>query len=485
MRMLHRISIIALAVLILITGDTSLTAQQHASLASSGQPPLAHIAQLIPEAQDWLINLVRIDTTNPPGGELEAAKYVAQILERENIPSEVIELAPGRGVAIGRLQAGPLPDSSRALLLLGHLDVVGVDRPKWTQDPFGAAMAGGYLYGRGAVDDKAMVAANLATIVALKRSGVRLNRDVIFLASADEEEFGPASIKVLIEKHWDKIACAYAINEGGRVVMRDGKVHHVAIQTSEKVPRNVSVIASGSSGHASIARRDNAIARLATALQKISTLQTPAQPSTVTRRYFEQLARIEDEEIAKWMRALEMPERADLAARRLSDHSPLWNSMLRDSITPTELRAGIRSNVVPSDAWANLNIRLLPGNSLGPVLLQMEKLVNDPLVQFRPEAETGSSAPDSSHTSELYQLIERKVTEQFPDAIAVPFLSTGATDSSQLRLHNVQAYGLLPFPLTEADESRIHGDDERIPLASFQSGTEFLYSIVREFVAAN
>ena len=209
--------------------------------------------------------------------------------KKKTFPAEVVEIAPGRAVAIGRLQAGPLPDPSKALLLIGHLDVAGVDKSKWSVDPFGAVMKDGYLYGRGTLDDKGMVVANLATMVALKRGGARLTRDVIFLADDEEEQFGPAGIKVLVDKYWDKIACAFAINEGGRVTLRDGKVQSVAIQTSEKVPVNVAVIATGTPGHGSLPRPDNALVHLAAAIEKIGAMEITLQPTTIVRRYFEQL----------------------------------------------------------------------------------------------------------------------------------------------------------------------------------------------------
>src|ERR1035437_5491733 len=300
--------------------------------APAAQPDLASLAG---EAQGWLADLIRINTTNPPGNELAAAKYVAGILQKEGIPNEVLEVAPGRGVVVGRLQAGPLPDAANALLLDAHLDVVGVDASKWTVDPFAAVVRDGFLYGRGSVDDKGMLAANLATIVALKRSAARLGRDVIFLATADEEQGGAASIKLVIEKYWDKIACAYAINEGGRVLLKDGKVQYIGIQASEKVPYNVTVTATGTSGHASVPRADNSVVHLAAAIAKLGAYQTPAQPNTITRRFFEQLAKVEDDETGKWMRALEQPERSDQAAKHLSEQSPVWNSMLRDTIAPT------------------------------------------------------------------------------------------------------------------------------------------------------
>jgi acetylornithine deacetylase/succinyl-diaminopimelate desuccinylase-like protein len=466
-------------------------AQIGAASAAPGTAPSAAPAMpqdtlnhLVTEAQGWLGDLIRIDTTNPPGNELAAAKYVAAVLQKENIPVEVIEIAPGRGVAIAELQAGPLRDPSKALLLVAHLDVVGVDKSKWSVDPFGGVVKEGYLYGRGAIDDKGMLAANLATMVELKRAGVRLNRDVIFLADDDEEQGGAASIKLVIDKYWDKIGCAFAINEGGRVIVKNGKVQYVGIQASEKVSYDVAVIATGPSGHGSMPRPDNSVVHLAAAVQKLGTMETPVQLMTITRRYFEQLAQVEDDDTGKWMRALETPERFELAARRLSDMSPMWNSMLRDSIAPTELRAGVRANVVPSESWANLNIRLLPGNPISGVIAQMQKVVNDPQIKFEIQPDSGQSAPPSSLTSELYQAIERAVPQQFAGAAVVPFLSTGATDSAELRLHSVQSYGLLPFPLTEADEQRMHADDERISLSSFRTGIEFLYRTIHDFVAA-
>jgi acetylornithine deacetylase/succinyl-diaminopimelate desuccinylase-like protein len=450
------------------------------------QTPLAQpdLDKLATEAQGWLADIVRINTVNPPGNEAGVAKYIAAIFQKEGISNEVLEMAPGRSIVIARLQAGPLPDSANALLLVAHQDTVGVDAKKWTVDPFGAVIRTGYLYGRGSIDDKAMLAANVAAMVALKRTGARLGRDVIFLATDDEEQGGAASIKAVIEKYWDKIACAYALNEGGRVMVKDGKVQYVGIQTSEKVSYNVMVTASGTSGHASMPRPDNAIMHLAAAIQKLGTYQVPVQSNTIVERYFEQLAKIEqDDEIAKWMRALEQPERADLAVMHLSEMSPLWGSMLRDSIAPTMLQAGVSANVIPSEATVNLNVRMLPGHSIYELIGQFGKIVNDPQIRFQLAPDQGENAPPSDMTSSLYQTIARITPQDFPGAIALPFLSPEATDSASLRLHQVQAYGLEPFPLTEADDERMHGDDERIPLDSFHKGVAFLYHVVSDFAS--
>jgi len=474
--MLHR------AVRIIFTVALALAA----GAGAQAQAPMAKpdLSKLADEAQVWLSDMVRINSVNPPGNEAVVAKYISAIFQKEGISSEVIEMAPGRSIVIARLQAGPLADPSNALLLLAHQDTVGVDSARWTVDPFSANIRDGYMYGRGSIDDKAMLAANIATMVELKRTNARLARDVIFLATDDEEQGGSASIKVTIQKYWDKIACAYSLNEGGRVMVQDGKVQYVGVQASEKVAYNVTVTATGTSGHGSLPKPDNAVVHLAAAIQKLGTFQVPAQPSTITLRYFEQLAKVEDDEIAKWMRALEQPERADLAVRHLSDESPMWNSMLRDTIAPTMLQAGVRVNVVPSVATANLNVRMLPGHSIEELMGQFTKIVNDPQIRFQLAPDSGENAPPSDLTTPLYQTIERLTPQEFPGAITVPLLGTGATDSASLRLHKVQAYGLEPFPMIESDSSRVHGDDERIPVDSFHKGVVFLYHVVSDFASS-
>lgn len=480
--MIRRACVLAVAMALSITEVPPCAGQ--ALFAAPAPAQAADVAKISEEAIAWLADLIRIDTTNPPGNELAAARYIAGVLEREGIRAEVIESAPGRGVVIARLQAGALPDPSRALLLLGHIDVVGVEREKWTVDPFGGVVKDGYLWGRGTLDDKGMTIANLAVMVALKRSGARLDRDVIFLAEGDEEGGGEDGINFVINKHWEKIAAAFALNEGGRVGLKDGKVQSVAVQASEKIPVNVDVVATGPSGHASMPRADNPVVHLAAAVAKIGGYVPPPKPNTITRRYFEQLAKAEEPELAKWMRALETPERMQQAARRLSEASPVWNSMLRNSIAPTILKGGIRSNVVPSEARATLNIRLLPGESIQELVEELRKLVNDPQIRFEIQPATRQPSPPSSLDTDLYRAVEAASSRIFPQAVVMPFMSTGATDSAQLRLRNVQAYGVLPFPLTEEDVQRMHADNERIPLDAFRKGIEFLHEVVRGFAVS-
>ena len=448
-------------------------------------PPRWDTSAIAKEAQGWLADLIKINTSNPPGNEQIAAMYIMGILAKEGIKAEILDMAPGRSAVVARLRSSAVAQPSRALLLVAHLDTVPVEKSRWSVDPFGAVVKDGYLYGRGAIDDKGMVAANLAVFISLKRSMVRLNRDVIFLATDDEETSGEASIRMLIAKHWEKIAAGFAINEGGNVFIKNGKVQYAGVQADEKVAANIAVIARGTSGHASQPTKDNAVVHLAAAVAKIGTYSAPVHLTSIVRRYFEGLAALEDDDIGKWMRSMETSDRGEHAQRVISDASPLWNAMLRDTIAPTVLTAGVANNVIPAEARANLNVRLLPGDSISTVVNDLNKLVNDPLVRLEVQPNAGLTAPSSSLESEFYGVISKVVSREFGGAPTLPFQSTWLTDSAQLRLHQVQALGLVPFPLTQDDLKRMHGDDERIPVAAFDKGVDVLAKIVNEFAVAH
>jgi len=477
-------SILTIALLssLLIPKLSAQVSQKSAPPGIPQAPPLVgDTSTLARQAQEWLVELVKINTTNPPGNELAAAKYIAGVLAKDGINAELLDLAPGRSAVVARLRSSAVADPSRALLLVAHMDVVGVDRSKWSVDPFGGVIKDGYLWGRGSIDDKSMVAANLAAFLAMKRGGVRLNRDIIFLATADEEQFGDASLRMIIARFWDKIASGFAINEGGQVVLKNGKVEYVGVQVSEKVSINVNLTATGKGGHSSTPSKDNPVVHLAAAVEKIGNYNTPVHLTSIVRRYFEALAPLEDDETSKWMRVIDTPDRGEHALRYLADANPMWNSMMRDTIAPTVFQAGFRANVIPSDAHAVINVRLVPGDTIDVLVNDLKKLVNDPTIKFDIQPEGGFAAPNSSLENDFYSLLTRVTAREFGGAPVIPFMSTGATDSAQLRLHNVQAYGLRPIPLTEADLMRVHGDEERLPLASFAKGVDCLTRIVAEF----
>ena len=482
------VKVLALGALSLAISASGASAQMPGPgqpVAARTTPSFGDSSALAREATGWLADLIKINTTNPPGNEEAAAKYIAGILQKEGIAAELLPLAPGRSALVARLNASSIADPSKALLLVAHMDVVGVEKAKWSVDPLGSVPKDGYIYGRGAVDDKGMLAANMAAFISLKRANARLNRDVIFLATDGEEGHDETSIRNLIAKYWDKIAAKYAINEGGNVYVKNGRVQYVAVQASEKVSMNVIVTAKGTGGHASIPLKDNAVTHLSAAIEKIGNYSAPVHFTTIVRRYFEGIAPLQDDDLAKWIRSLDTPDRGEHAARVISDSNPMWNAMLRDTISPTMLNAGVRPNVIPSEARATLNVRLLPGNTITAVLGELNKLVNDPQVKLELEPDAGLAAPDSSLETEFYAAIVKASAEEFGGAPVLPYQSTWATDSAQLRLHNVQSYGLVPFPLTEEDIKRMHGDDERIPASAFAKGVGLLVRLMNEFAVAH
>jgi acetylornithine deacetylase/succinyl-diaminopimelate desuccinylase-like protein len=445
------------------------TKAQEPDWAAARQETLAHLQAMI-----------RMNTVNPPGNELQVARYLDSTLKAAGIETHLFEPTPGRGALVARIKGN---GSKRPVMIMGHMDVVGVERGHWSVDPFAAEIKGEYLYGRGAIDDKGMLAANLETMLLLKRhvvdKGGTLSRDVIFVANSDEEQSGEWGMGWLIANHPELIKAEFALNEGGRVRIVGGKRLYVAVQNTEKVPHTVTLTAHGPGGHASIPLAGNAILRLARALAKISDYREPVQVNPTTREFFSRLAAVwqnRDERMAM-ADVASLDARRQLRGARVLGRTAVFDAVLRNGISATLLQSGIRSNVIPTDATATLNIRTLPGQSIDGVVKRLERLVNDSLVDFTITSR-GTDAPASDFGSPMFAAIRESASALDPSLATVPYLSTGATDSARLRAWGMQAFGLLPFPLNQDDEERMHGNDERIPLASLEFGTKLVYGAV-------
>lgn len=432
------------------------------------------------ETLDHLQAMIRMNTVNPPGNELQVAKYLDSTMRAAGIETHLFEPAPGRGSLVAVLKGN---GSKKPVLIMGHMDVVGVERDKWTVDPFAAVIEDGYLYGRGAIDDKGMLAANLETMLLLKRNvidkGGTLSRDVIFVANSDEEAGGDFGMGWLIDHHPDLIKAEFALNEGGRTRIVNGKRLYVAVQNTEKVSHVVTVSARGPGGHASVPLTGNAIFRLGRALAKIGEHSEPVVIKPTTREFFAQLGKV-------WPNADERRAMADVAssdAARVKrgaavlSRTPVFNAVLRNGISATMIDGGIRTNVIPTDASAKLNVRTLPGESIDGLVARLRKVVSDSLVSIE-VTERGEDSPASDFHSPMFEAIRASVESLDPSMTVVPYLSTGATDSARLRTWGMQAFGLLPFPLNQDDEDRMHGNMERIPLASLDFGTRMIYGAV-------
>jgi acetylornithine deacetylase/succinyl-diaminopimelate desuccinylase-like protein len=459
----------AAALMTLASAPLSSTAAQGPDWAAARQETLEHLQAMI-----------RMNTVNPPGNELQVARYLDSTFKAAGIETHLFEPTAGRGAVVARLKGN---GSKQPVLIMGHMDVVGVERAHWSVDPFAAEIKGDYLYGRGAIDDKGMLAANLETMLLLKRNvidkGGTLSRDVIFVANADEEQSGEWGMGWLIANHPELIRAEIALNEGGRVRIVGGKRLYVAVQNTEKVPHTVTVTAHGPGGHASVPLPGNAILRLGRALAKISDYREPVQVNPTTREFFQRLSAVwptRDERAAMADVASSDPRRVQRGARVLG-RTAVFDAVLRNGISATILQGGIRSNVIPTDATATLNIRTLPGQSIDGVVARLKRVVNDSLVEFT-IASRGTDAPSSDFASPMFAAIQESARALDPSLITVPYLSTGATDSARLRAWGIQAFGLLPFPLNQDDEERMHGNDERIPLASLEFGTKLVYGAV-------
>jgi acetylornithine deacetylase/succinyl-diaminopimelate desuccinylase-like protein len=450
--------------------------------SARAQGPRIEWARLQPEILGHFRALVQIDTSNPPGNEIKAVEYLQKVLAAEGIPYRILALDPNRPNLIARLKGN---GSKRPLLLLAHTDVVGVQRDKWPMEPFGAVQRDGYVWGRGTTDDKDNLAANLMVFLLVKRSGIALDRDLIFLAeSAEEADPTGVGIQFLVERHFAEIDAEFALGEGPGATIVDGRVGRVQITTTEKVPRRVRLIATGTSGHGSIPRLDNAVTHLASAVQKIGTWNLPMRLNETTRRYFEKLAAISTPERAARYRSLAGGQQAEAAERYLAEHEPEHFAVLRTSLVPTMLQAGIGPNVIPSTAEAVIDIRALPDEDVPRLMTEISKRIADPAITVAPLRSPRPMAAPSPVDSEMYRILEHASSQIYPGAAVLPSMMTAATDMAQLRARGIHAYGIGPA-MAGADftQHAWHSDVERLSEDALYQFVQFVWTAVIDAAA--
>lgn len=422
--------------------------------------------------------LVQMDTSDPPGREQPAVDYLKSVLEAEGIPVEIFTLEDGRPNLVARLKGN---GSKRPLLIMGHTDVVNVEPSKWpTFGPFSAAREGGYIYGRGTVDDKDNVTAALMTMLTLKRSGDPLDRDVIFLAESGEEGNVRVGIAYMVREHYPTIEAEYCLAEGGGVVRRDGKIVSMNVATAEKVPARVKLVTQGTSGHGSVPLDNNAIARMSRAVAAAAAWQTPMRLNDTTRYYFERLAAISEPEAAARYNGLSHPDRTAAIQEYLRLNEPGHYSMLRTSISPTMIQAGYRMNVIPAQAEATLDIRATPDENLEEFFAELQRRVGEEVEIIRYPMERKSGAPSRVDTV-VFETLEELQRELYPGAVTLPSMLNGATDMALLRERGVQCYGIGPLADDE-DRSKgygAHSDQERILEDELYRFTRFHYEAAK------
>ena len=431
--------------------------------------------------------LVRIDTQSPPGNEKPAADYLVQVLEHEGIPVQVFALEANRPNVVARLTGN---GSKRPLLIMGHTDVVNVDPAKWQHGPFSADRADGHIYGRGTVDDKDNVTAALMTMLRLKRNLVALDRDVIFLAESGEEGTPNVGVEFMVNQHFDTIDAEYCLAEGGSATRVAGDIRYAGVETAEKFPKGIDLIAHGVAGHGSVPLQSNVIARLARAITAVTEWQPPVVLNSTTRAYFSRLAEIEeDPALARRYRDLlgSDPARVAAADEWLRANIPSQASMLRTSISPNIFQGGYRNNVIPSEAKVTLDVRMRPGEDPEAFRAELERLIGDDDIDVVfngfGERPPGLMSPVDDAA---FVAIERTIRAHY-GAPVVPMMSTGATDMAFLRAKGMRCFGI--GPATDQEDGPLgygaHSDQERILESELYRFVNFNYDLVVELAGAD
>lgn len=429
--------------------------------------------------------LLRLDTQSPPGNETLAAGYIAEVCRAEGIDDvQIVESAPGRGTVVARLHSGQ--PAGRPVMLMGHTDVVTVERDKWTRDPFGGELVDDWLWGRGALDMKDQVASNLAVLIMLKRQGVPLQRDVIMTAFADEEAGGAFGAAWVWEHHRDLIDAEYAINEGaGNILVVNGHTFFTC-QAGEKGSTHLQLIARGEPGHASVPLKHTAMEKMAQALVKLHAWEPPTILTAPVKQQLRAMAAVLGGDFAA------------LVDDILATDSPPWTLLqklpfseeekqelyaaTRNTIVPTMIHGGHRINVIPSEVVVDLDTRVLPGQDPYAWREQVQAVAGDEVEIAMVEPWSGTA---SDPASPFFDTIQAVMGDLSPGATVVPVLLTGGTDAALIPA--VKTYGFYPMPAVERNtiySPLIHGHDERVHVDDLGFATVALYEIVRRFCGA-
>jgi acetylornithine deacetylase/succinyl-diaminopimelate desuccinylase-like protein len=450
------------------------------ALAAIGAPWEAAAAPpwnaLDEEAVSTLSRYIQVDTTNPPGNEIKAAQFFKAIFDREGVESKIIESQPGRGNIYARLRGD---GSKKAVVLLNHMDVVPADPQHWREPPFSGVIKDGEIWGRGALDDKGPAVVELMTILALKRQGIPLQGDVIFLGSADEEAGGDLGAGYLVKYHRELFAnVGLVLNEGGGIRLdKSGKAREYSVSMAEKTPLWLRLTATGKPGHGSTPGADLAVNKLIAALQRVMQYQAPIKVVPEVQKFYAEVAQRESKDQRKKFLDLRASLREPAFVAEFTK-DPRNNASVRNTISITGIKGSEKVNVIPAEATAQLDVRLLPGEDPQAFIEQLKKIIADDsikidiILSFPPA--TSPPHPDAM------KIITEMANKQDGGAPVVSPLVRGFTDCHFFRERSIACFGFMPLRNPASEGGMVHGIDERITLESLRAGLRGMYEIVHK-----
>jgi len=477
-RIANRIVMVGLVASFLAGPGAVAGAEEPALMMASSLIPADHLQQYSDLAVTWMQQYLRIDTTNPPGHEMLAVSFYKKILDEEGIENRAFEYAPGRGDLWARLPHTTTDrDAKKPVILLNHMDVVTSDAAHWKVPPFSGEIKDGWLWGRGAQDMKDEGLAQLVVMVMLKREKVALDRDVIFLAVADEEADGTGTDWFIAHQR-DLLGNAeFLINEGGENLLDNGKVKYVGVDVGEKTTFWLHVVAHGRPGHASRPIPDSAPNRLVHALDRVLAYRTPLRVLPVVDEFLREMAPYEPPEQAREYRNIRKAIE-DKKFQQDVEKDESLNFLLRDTISLTMMGGSEQTNVIPPEAWANLDVRILPGGNPKALLDQIRLAVDDPNVTVEPLNAEFRQANYSPTNTALYEAIRAVSAKYFPGTPVVPHITSGYTENQRYRPLGINAYGFNPYTATDEEGNTEHGNDERIRVEEVRRGPRILFDVV-------
>jgi acetylornithine deacetylase/succinyl-diaminopimelate desuccinylase-like protein len=468
---LTALALLIAVALLTLNGGSAAGAQARRRAVVKPVPKPIEWDKITQEATDLLSRYIRINTTDPPGNELPAAKMLREKFLADGIPATIWESSPGRAILAARLHG--IGRHTKSIILLSHMDVVPANPKEWQVPPFSGTVKNGEIWGRGALDDKGPGVVELMAMLAIKRSGVLLDRDVLFLATAGEEVGGAAGAGWVISHKPDLYADAgYVLNEGGGIlVQKSGKLYTVSV--TEKTPLWLRLTAAGPAGHAAVPPQTSAVTRLVAALDRLDTFHTPIRVINPVRDYFRSLANLGDapDQFSNLPAAL----RSDPAFARNFVAVPSQNAQVRDTIAPTVLHGSDKTNSIPATAYAEVDCRLLPGTDKKEFLDTLRKVIGDKSIKVDVLL---NFPPVSSPQRSLLMNAIRIVAQRFDKAPTVPRLLDGFTDSHYFRAKGIIAYGFVPLEITPPEMHEIHGVNERIAVKNLRGGIERMVALL-------